>query len=947
LTMGSTTISESEIGVLDGVTAGTAAASKAVVLDANKDIATIRNLTATNITGTLQTAAQANITSVGTLTSITTSGDLTIGSTTISESEIGVLDNVTAGTAAASKAVVLDANKDIATIRNLTATNLTGTLQTAAQPNITSVGTLTSITTSGTLTMGSTTISESEIEVLDGITAGTAGASKALVLDANSDISGIDSLSATSLTGELQTAAQPNITSVGTLTSITTSGDLTIGSTTISESEIGVLDGVTPGTASASKALVLDVDSNIIDINSLTASSLVATDLTLSSTTISASEIGVLDGVTAGTAAASKAVVLDANKDIATIRNLTAVNLTGTLQTAAQANITSVGTLTSITTSGALTMGSTTISESEIGVLDSVTPGTAAASKAVVLDANKDIATIRNLTATNLTGTLQTAAQPNITSVGTLTSITTSGTLTMGSTTISAAEIGVIDGVTPGTASASKALVLDDNLDISGIDSLSATSLTGTLQTAAQPNITSVGTLTSITTSGDLTIGSTDISESEIGVLDGVTPGTASASKALVLDVDSNIIDINSLTASSLVATDLTLSSTTISASEIGVLDGVTPGTAAASKAVVLDVNKDIATIRNLTAVNLTGTLQTAAQANITSVGTLTSITTSGTLTIGSTTISESEIGVLDSVTPGTAAASKAVVLDANKDIATIRNLTATNLTGTLQTAAQANITSVGTLTSITTSGTLTMGSTTISESEIGVLDSVTPGTAAASKAVVLDANKDIATIRNLTATNLTGTLQTAAQPNITSVGTLTSITTSGDLTIGSTDISESEIGVIDGVTAGTAAASKALVLDSSSDISGINSLGAGVLSIGSPANSNLPVEIGYTSYQYSGAYAYNNNSNAHGLVDAGNGDTANYSLRTDGRILATGELELTSDRRMKKNIAELTYDLSKKFVMTTTPVKFNWITGDTKTEFGYIAQDVLKAGFD
>ncbi len=239
------------------------------------------------------------------------------------------------------------------------------------------------------------------------------------------------------------------------------------------------------------------------------------------------------------------------------------------------------------------------------------------------------------------------------------------------------------------------------------------------------------------------------------------------------------------------------------------------------------------------------------------------------------------------------------------------------------------------------------MGSTTISESEIGVLDSVTPGTAAASKAVVLDANKDIATIRNLTATNLTGTLQTAAQPNITSVGTLTSITTSGDLTIGSTDISESEIGVIDGVTAGTAAASKALVLDSSSDISGINSLGAGVLSIGSPANSNLPVEIGYTSYQYSGAYAYNNNSNAHGLVDAGNGDTANYSLRTDGRILATGELELTSDRRMKKNIAELTYDLSKKFVMTTTPVKFNWITGDTKTEFGYIAQDVLKAGFD
>ena len=44
LVMGSATISEAEITVLDGVTAGTAAGSKAVVLDANLDIATIRNI---------------------------------------------------------------------------------------------------------------------------------------------------------------------------------------------------------------------------------------------------------------------------------------------------------------------------------------------------------------------------------------------------------------------------------------------------------------------------------------------------------------------------------------------------------------------------------------------------------------------------------------------------------------------------------------------------------------------------------------------------------------------------------------------------------------------------------------------------------------------------------------------------------------------------------------
>ena len=446
----------------------------------------------------------------------------------------------------------------------------------------------------------------------------------------------------------------------------------------------------------------------------------------------------------------------------------------------------------------------------------------------------------------------------------------------------------------PGTASASKALVVDSNKDIASINSLVAAQLTGELQTAAQPNITSVGTLTGITTSGTFTMGTTAISEAEIGVIDNVTPGTAAASKALVLDSSLDISGINALSAS-----------------------------------------------------ELTGELQTAAQPNITSVGTLSSVTTSGNLTLGTTTITEAEIGVLDAVTPGTATASKVVVLDANKDIATIRNLTATNLTGELQTAAQPNITSVGTLTSITTSGSFTMGSTVISEAEIGVIDGVTPGTAAASKALVLDSSLDISGINSLSATSLTGELQTAAQPNITSVGTLSSITTSGAFTMGSTAISEAEIGVLDGVTPGTATVSKALVLNSSKGISGITSLASTSIAVGSPANSTLPVEIGYTSYQFTGAYAYSNDLNAHGMVDAGAGPSANYSLRADGRILVTGEVEITSDRRLKKDIVALTPELCKSFILTTTPVRFNWKSDDAIPDYGYIAQDVLKAGFN
>lgn len=53
--LGSTNISAAEIGFLDGVTAGTATASKAVVLGASKEISTITTATITNLTSTTVT----------------------------------------------------------------------------------------------------------------------------------------------------------------------------------------------------------------------------------------------------------------------------------------------------------------------------------------------------------------------------------------------------------------------------------------------------------------------------------------------------------------------------------------------------------------------------------------------------------------------------------------------------------------------------------------------------------------------------------------------------------------------------------------------------------------------------------------------------------------------------------------------------------------------------
>ena len=124
----------------------------------------------------------------------------------------------------------------------------------------------------------------------------------------------------------------------------------------------------------------------------------------------------------------------------------------------------------------------------------------------------------------NISGTLTTAAQPNVTSLGTLSSLTVDNINLNGNTIVS----------DTGT------LAIDDNTTVNG--SLTATTLAGTLTTAAQPNITSLGTLSSLqtdniningntisTTSGDLTLSNlTSVSIDDINFKDNAITTTAS-----------------------------------------------------------------------------------------------------------------------------------------------------------------------------------------------------------------------------------------------------------------------------------------------------------------------------------------------------------------------------------------------------------------------------------
>lgn len=66
--------------------------------------------------------------------------------------------------------------------------------------------------------------------------------------------------------------------------------------------------------------------------------------------------------------------------------------------------------------------------------------------------------------------------------------------------------------VIAGAASASRALVLDSLLNITGINSLSSNLLSGTIMTPSQPNITSIGILSNLTVLNDITAYSLEMS---------------------------------------------------------------------------------------------------------------------------------------------------------------------------------------------------------------------------------------------------------------------------------------------------------------------------------------------------------------------------------------------------------------------------------------------------
>jgi hypothetical protein len=231
----------------------------------------------------------------------------------------------------------------------------------------------------------------------------TAGANVLGTLGVSGNVTG-GNLSGSLVTGTLTTAAQPNVTSVGTLTSVSVTGNVSGGNLVTTGT---VSTGTLTTSGNATIAGNLTVSGNVISVN--------VTDL------------NVVDPIIGlGRGANNTPLTVNDGKD----RGEQLWYYTTSEQSAFIGYDNSVGKLIAATN---VSVSSEVVTINSYGNL--VIGGLESATISATGNANVGNLGATTVTATTLAGTISTAAQPNVTSVGTLTSLAVTGNVTGGNLT--------------------------------------------------------------------------------------------------------------------------------------------------------------------------------------------------------------------------------------------------------------------------------------------------------------------------------------------------------------------------------------------------------------------------------------------------------------------------------------------------------------------------------
>ena len=652
-----------------------------------------------------------------------------------------------------TKNITLESTGNLSGGNLVSANFITGTITTSAQPNITSVGLLTSLSigpNSGlTMTGTSGYVRANSIQGTDGVAAiypayngvtGAVGVTSNLTvgigsagnITANGNVtanyfigngSSLTNISASNVNGTVANAnyaayagnvvnaSQPNITSLGTLSTVSVTGNATVGGVKTDNyyyangqpldfSQPSGLTGYIQfndnGNFGGSANLVWDIANNTLIANKFSGNGSQLTNLNASN----------ISGQVANAL------------------------VSGTVYTAAQPNITSLGTLTGLSVSGTTTLtGNVTID----GTLANLSVGNLSVQDNVIDLSAETTGTPSNNAGLRVVRGDELAVQLRWTESSLAWQFTNDGVNYLsivgkdsaGNIAVSNANLGNL-AIANFFSGSGNLLSNIQGANVSGVvTNANYAAYAGNVTGASQPNITSVGTLSSLSvtgniTSGNATLGNAATANYFIGNGSLLTGIVAASTASNVANGTSNV---NIPTASGNVTVSVFGTSNVAVFTSSGVnVSGYlsTTGNLTAANANLGNLTTSNYFSGNgslLTSINgsnvtgqvanalVAGTVTTAAQPNITSVGTLSSLAVTGNISSGN-----ANLGNLVTANFFSGSGNLLSNIQAANISGAIANANYAAYAGNVVNASQPNITSVGTLTSLTVSGESILG---------------------------------------------------------------------------------------------------------------------------------------------------------------------------------------------------------------------------------------------
>ena len=685
--------------------------------------------------------------------------------------------------------------------------------------------------------------------------------------------------------GTVLTNAQPNITSVGTLSSLTVSGNASVGGIKTDNYYYANGSPVDFQQAAGSNTQIQFNNNNDFGASANFTFNTATDTLTVTGNAnvsghVNAANINSGSGALTLTAN-GQSTIFNANGIVAFPANVSAPNFIGNVVGNISGNLTVPGANTEVIfndagiagASNAFTFNKSSNVLTVNGNISSQNANLGNLATANFVNVSSNLSVTGNiasgninagnlLTANFVTGTLTTAAQPNITSVGTLSSLDVSGNVGAG--------------------------------NVNGGNLVTANFIAGTLTTAAQPNITSLGNLSALEVTGNILTSANVVTDLIVGRTSGVTIAAAGSNQDIELkpsgtgtvDVWSKVI---SNVASPLASTD---------AATKGYVDAAVEGLhihapcAAATPNTLATISSGTVTYNNGTSgvgatLTTTGTYATIDGVNIATVGTRILVKSeanaahNGIYTYTSSTVLTR---ATDFDTPTEMGGGDFTFVQAG----TLYNDTGWVMTDPVTTVGTSNVNFVqfsgaGTYTAgtgLTLNGTeFSISNTAVTAGSYGNGDYVATFTVNAQGQLTAAANTAI----TANAANLSGTTLNAniVNSSLTSVGTLGSLAVSGNATAGNVYANSGTIGA--SLLAGTLTTAAQPNITSVGNLSSLNVTGnvvagnfVGVLANGN-SNVNIPAANGNVNISAVGV--------ANVLVVTGTGVNVAGTLNATGNV--------------------------------------------------------------